>query len=272
MYSRLIIACVVSLAALTGCKHRASLDGVEGPSASISSVGSETVAAAHPETASRFNPFQALEDLFARRSPDETVVAEDVDAGEDPIQYVEPVAMHAVSAKDSGGDVRGEIVDGDLDEREVLPPYTLDTGDRIRVFVYGQPNLTRVYSVNDQGYVSVPLVGSVLARGLSTRALQGVIKRGLEKKYVKDAQVSIEVAVYRPFFIHGEVRTPGQFPYAYGMTVDKAVATAGGYSPRASKRGITVTRSIDGVRDVIDVAPSDYIFPGDTVMVDERFF
>ncbi|MGI9406387.1 MAG: polysaccharide biosynthesis/export family protein, partial [Hyphomicrobiaceae bacterium] len=131
---------------------------------------------------------------------------------------------------------------------------------------------TRVYTVDDQGRISVPLVGSVLARGHTTLTLERVIKGGLDNKYVKDAQVSIEVAVYRPFFILGEVRTPGQFPYVYGMTVEKAVATAGGYGPRASMRSIQVTRTINGSREVLDVTPMDYIYPGDSIMVEERFF
>jgi len=258
MYPRLIIVCIVGLVALTGCRNRASFTEFNSPNASISSI--EPVAVRQATHSS--GPFQRLEDMiYGSRSsstPGETTVAGETE--EHPIQYVDPTAPPYKTAVDIGT------------ERESLPRYTLDTGDRIRVFVYGQPNLTRVYNVDGQGRISVPLVGSVLARGRTTRALEGVIKGGLERKFVKDAQVSIEVAVHRPFYIHGEVRTPGQFPYVYGMTVEAAIATAGGYSPRASERGIKVARTVDGSRDVIVVAPSDYVRPGDIIKVDERFF
>ncbi|MGI9406422.1 MAG: polysaccharide biosynthesis/export family protein [Hyphomicrobiaceae bacterium] len=263
MFPRLIIVCTVGLTALTGCKHHASLSGFGSPSPSASVIGDADVVSAGVEQ----GPLERLGDFFFGRgeSAGETVSGEDIveDEGEDPIQYVEPVAnykatVHQASVEEDTG--------------ALLGPYTLDTGDRVRMFVYGQPNLSRVYSVSDQGLISVPLIGSVLARGRTTRALEGVIKGGLEWKYVKDAQVSIEVAVYRPFFILGEVRAPGQFPYVYGMTVEMAVAVAGGYSPRADKRDIQVTRMIDGERQAISVAPTDYIYPGDSIAVDERFF
>jgi polysaccharide export outer membrane protein len=151
-------------------------------------------------------------------------------------------------------------------------PYILDTGDRLRVFVYGQPNLSRLYTVDQIGNIAVPLIGSVQARGRTTIDLERAIASRLGRQFVKDPQVTVDVAQNRPFFILGEVRMPGQFPFVSGMTVEQAVAIGGGYTERASKRSYRITRKLGPLVDQIE-APGDYpLCPGDTVFVYERFF
>lgn len=151
-------------------------------------------------------------------------------------------------------------------------PYLLDTGDRLRVFVYGQPNLSRLYIVDHDGKITVPLIGAVRARGQTTYALEGSIRARLGSQFVKDPQVTVDVQQNRPFFILGEVRTAGQYPYVSGMTVETAVAIAGGFSERANERRMKITRRIDGMVDVMET-PLDYVVqPGDTVYIHERFF
>ena len=150
-------------------------------------------------------------------------------------------------------------------------PYLLDSGDRLRIFVYGQPNLSRSYTVDHAGQVTVPLSGEVTARGLTTVALERTIKSRLGTQYVKDPQVTVDMLQNRPFFILGEVKTAGQYPYVSGMTVETAVAIAGGYSDRATTQKFRISRRINGFVEVIE-APSDYVVqPGDTVTVFERF-
>ena len=151
-------------------------------------------------------------------------------------------------------------------------PYTLDTGDRLRVFVYGQPNLSRLYTVDQAGRISVPLIGNVMARGKSTTELEAVIRRRLGAEFVKDPQVTVDVQQNRPFFILGEVRNPGQFPFVSGMTVQTAVAIGGGYSERASERSVRITRTHDGVAEDFEAPTNFVLMPGDTVYVQERFF
>lgn len=151
-------------------------------------------------------------------------------------------------------------------------PYLLDTGDRLRIFVYGQPNLSRQYTVSHDGKISIPLIGNVMARGKTTNELQATIRAKLGAEFVKNPQVTVDVQQNRPFFIYGEVKTGGQFPYVSGMTVETAIAIAGGYTERASSRKFRVTRRINGFVDQIE-APGDYVLkPGDTVYVFERFF
>jgi polysaccharide biosynthesis/export protein len=151
-------------------------------------------------------------------------------------------------------------------------PYLLDTGDRLRVFVYGQPNLSRGYTVDHEGNITVPLIGSVHSRGLTTRDLEASIAAKLGSEFVRDPQVTVDVQQNRPFFIHGEVKTAGQYPYVSGMTVETAVAIAGGLSDRGSTRKFRITRRTNGFVEQI-IAPADYVVkPGDTVFVYERFF
>lgn len=150
-------------------------------------------------------------------------------------------------------------------------PYLLDTGDRLRIFVYGQPNLSRLYTVDQVGMITVPLIGAVNARGLTTFDLESVVRSRLGSEYVRNPQVTVDVQQNRPFFILGEVRNAGQFPYVSGMTIETAVAIAGGYSERASDRSFRITRRIDGNVEQIE-APADYVVkPGDTIYVYERF-
>jgi polysaccharide export outer membrane protein len=150
--------------------------------------------------------------------------------------------------------------------------YRLDSGDRVRVIVFGQDNLSRVYSVDTSGSVSLPLAGPMRARGLTTVELANDIAAELRRKYIKDPKVSVEVDTYRPFFILGEVKRPGGYPYVNGMTVEAGVALAEGYTERAKQRMVRLTRRFNGVNSTVMV-PTDYpVQPGDTIYVLERFF
>lgn len=150
--------------------------------------------------------------------------------------------------------------------------YLLDTGDKLRVFVYGQPNLSRIYTVDHGGWITVPLIGAVKARGISTFDLERSLKAKLGSQYVKDPHVTVDIQQNRPFFILGEVKTAGQYPYISGMTVKMAVAIGGGYSERANERRVQITRRVNGLVERMDV-PDDYVVqPGDTLYVYERFF
>lgn len=151
-------------------------------------------------------------------------------------------------------------------------PYLLDSGDRLRVFVYGQPNLSRIYIVDHGGWITVPLIGAVKARGMTTFDLERSLKNKLGAQYVKDPHVTVDMHQNRPFFILGEVKNAGQFPYVSGMTVKMAVAIAGGYSERANERRVQITRRVNGLVERMDV-PDDYVvLPGDTLQIHERFF
>ena len=151
-------------------------------------------------------------------------------------------------------------------------PYTLDAGDKLRIVVFGQDGITNSYMVGADGQLNLPLVGIVPARGSTTSELAHRISERLKQGYVREPHVSVEVEAYRPFFILGEVTTPGQYPYVANMTAETAVAIAGGFSPRADKRKVQLSRNAPGQQIKGDVPLSYPLRPGDTIMVKERWF
>ena len=160
-------------------------------------------------------------------------------------------------------------------ELEHAPPlnrYPLASGDRLRVIVFGQDQLSNSYAVDGSGRISMPLIGSVPVAGRDPAAVEREIALRLRKGYLRDPRVSVEVEAFRPFFVLGEVQSAGQFPYVEGMTARTAVAIAGGFSARGYQDAADLTRVIDG-EPVTGRVPLDTLLrPGDTVTVRERIF
>ncbi|MGL4324533.1 MAG: polysaccharide biosynthesis/export family protein [Beijerinckiaceae bacterium] len=150
--------------------------------------------------------------------------------------------------------------------------YRLASGDRLRVIVFGQDNLSNIYGVDAQGRVAMPLIGAVPAAGHTVRELEKGIESRLRQGFLREPRVSVEVDAYRPFFVLGEVNNSGQFPYVVGMTAQTAVAIAGGFSPRAYQATAEITRLIDGVPVTGTVPITAQLRPGDTVVIRERWF
>jgi len=165
-----------------------------------------------------------------------------------PVAYVEPVPVRYDAA------------------------YHLDAGDKLRVVVYGQEGLTNTYAIDAGGSITMPLIGSVPARGRTTAGLAAAISAKLRAGFIRDPSVAVEIEAYRPFFILGEVAAPGQYPYVPNMTVESAVAIAGGFSPRARRDSVTVTHTDGSGTARFVVPPGSPISPGDTVLVSERWF
>lgn len=150
--------------------------------------------------------------------------------------------------------------------------YTLGPGDKLRVVVFGQQGITGSYMVDAGGNISLPLIGSVSAQGHTTQQLASMIADRLKQGYVREPHVTVDIQSYRPFFILGEVTTPGQYPYVPNMTVVNAVAIAGGFAPRADKHEVQLTRNSGGHHYRGDVPLNYPLRPGDTLMVKERWF
>lgn len=153
-----------------------------------------------------------------------------------------------------------------------IQPYRLDSGDRLRVTVFEQTGLTGTYSVDQAGYISFPLVGAIAARGKTAQELEGIVAGELKKGFLRDPDVSIEIDQYRSFFILGEVGQPGQYAYVPGMTVQNAIAIAGGFSSRANQKTTDITRKINGKIMTGKVSISSPILAGDTIYIHERLF
>jgi polysaccharide export outer membrane protein len=151
-------------------------------------------------------------------------------------------------------------------------PYELGAGDKLRVVVYDQPSLTNIYEVSQTGNVSLPLVGDVPAAGSTAEQLGQRIRTRLAHGYIREPDVTVEVATYRPFFVLGEVGTPGQYPYVPGITAETAVAVAGGFTDRANRRMVRVSRTVAGKLYETRMPVTQPIRPGDTIYVPESLF
>ena len=150
--------------------------------------------------------------------------------------------------------------------------YNLGPGDRLRIVVYGQEGLTNSYAIDAAGAITMPLIGSVPARGRTPAGLAAEIAARLRNGFIREPSVAVEIESYRPFFILGEVQAPGQYPYVPNMTVESAVAIAGGFSPRARRDEVTLTHTDASGAGRFTAPLGTPIGPGDTVFVGERWF
>ncbi|MCE9649105.1 MAG: polysaccharide export protein [Parvibaculum sp.] len=149
--------------------------------------------------------------------------------------------------------------------------YRLGSGDKLRVIVYGEQDLSGEFDVTGTGRVSLPLIGQVQAAGKTLDEFSQEVATELQKGYLTSPKVSVEVLNYRPFYIIGEVDKPGQYPYTNGMTVLNAVAVASGFTYRANQDRVFITR--DGAKETeYPASQSVHVLPGDIVRIPERFF
>ncbi len=150
--------------------------------------------------------------------------------------------------------------------------YVLGPGDKLRITVFGEDNLSGEFNIGGNGRLSFPLIGDVPASGHSVAAVAQAITAALKDGYIKDPRVSAEVLTFRPYYLFGEVNKPGEYPYENGLSVLNAVATAGGFTYRANKKFVFMKR----VRDIkelrVRLTPELTLLPGDTVRIGERLF
>ncbi|TCP34091.1 polysaccharide biosynthesis/export family protein [Sphingomonas sp. BK235] len=152
------------------------------------------------------------------------------------------------------------------------PAYLLGPGDKVQIAVYGEQELTGEQLVGPDGSVTLPLIGRVIAKGRSVNQVSEDIRARLADGFVQNPSVAVTIVAYRPFYILGEVNTPGQYEYAQGMTVLSAVARAGGFTYRAKKGEVFVKREGDSREYHVKVTNDLLIQPGDTIRVGERYF
>ncbi len=149
--------------------------------------------------------------------------------------------------------------------------YLLGPGDKIIIQVYGEDDLKIETQLTDSGKINYPFLGEITAKGMSIKQLENHIYNGLKGDYFVEPNVFVGMVEYRPFFIHGEVKQPGGYPYKPGMTVNQAVALAGGLTERASREKIFIYR--EGNKSKAITADLNMkVNAGDTITIEQRFF
>lgn len=151
-------------------------------------------------------------------------------------------------------------------------PYKLGAGDNLRLNVFGQEEMSQEYRISDSGTITVPLIGSVAAEGRSLPELEEAIEAELREGILVEPSVTAEIITYRPFYVLGETRSPGQYPYVPRMTVLTAVSMSGGFTFRAEEDVVSITRMVDGQMAEFRAGPLALVEPGDVINVHERFF
>ncbi len=180
------------------------------------------------------------------------------------------LVLMAVLAAVAGCAERGVIAERPVSTENEA--YRLDTGDKLRIVVFGQPDLSGDFSVDSTGAVSMPLMPPIPARGYTTDEFEEVVAAELSRTLLRNPNVSVQVMEFRPFFILGEVQKAGQYPYVNGMTVQSAVAIAGGFTYRADEDRIKITRNRGDRIVELGVDSTAPVMPGDTILVRERYF
>jgi polysaccharide export outer membrane protein len=150
--------------------------------------------------------------------------------------------------------------------------YRLGSGDQIRVIVYGEDDLGGQFTVDGNGFVSLPLIGQVKASGFAAPDLEIAITNKLADGYVNNPKVSVEVTTYRPFYVIGQVNKPGEYAFVNGMTVLNAVALAGGYTAQADDADVYVRRNGTAREQEVAADQTTRIYPGDVVRVSQTTF
>src|SRR3981081_382291 len=150
--------------------------------------------------------------------------------------------------------------------------YVLRPNSRVRLKVYGESDIAGEYEIDSNGQVSIPLAGHIRAAGLTTKQLERSIASALAKGIVRDPRVNVESALDRPYYILGEVKKGGEYPYRLGLTVMDAVASAGGFTYRANENKVFLRRSGGSVEEVHALDAPVPVFPGDNIRVPERYF
>jgi polysaccharide export outer membrane protein len=158
------------------------------------------------------------------------------------------------------------------EESLVISNYKLDSGDTIRITIFGEDDMLLETRLDDTGVINYQFLDEIQVKGMSVKQLEQYITNGLKPDYYVNPVVQVTVLEYRPFFINGAVNNPGSYPYQPGLNISKAITLAGGLTERGSEGNIEVIRATDSTETALDVKMNDKVFPGDLITVGEGFF
>ncbi len=160
----------------------------------------------------------------------------------------------------------------ELSSSAVNEAYKLGSGDKIKITVFKQEELSGEYTINGAGQIALPLIGDVNTKDLTVKQVEDAIADKLKPDYLLNPRVNVQVLNYRPFYILGEVKEPKSYPYVDGMTYLNAVAIAGGFTYRAKEDHVMVIRMNDPKKNEVRLNMDEKVLPGDVIHVEERFF
>jgi len=158
-----------------------------------------------------------------------------------------------------------------------VAPYNvaarLQTGESLKVIVFGEDALSGLYDISPAGTVSMPLIGSIVAAGHTRAEVESAITKAYARgKFLQDPKITVSVVTYQPFYIFGEVTTPGKYPYTSGLDVLGAVSNGGGFTYRASRTTVLIRHAGEQVWQEYSLAAPTLIEPGDVIRIPERYF
>ena len=148
--------------------------------------------------------------------------------------------------------------------------YRLAAGDKVAISVFGEDDLSMSFTVSEDGLLNYPFLGQLKVTGLTTPELERSISNGLRGDYLINPEVTVRIEEYRPFFLNGEVNRPGSYEYKPGLTLEKALALAGGLSPRAARGKIEVKRASSDT--FVRIRMDEPVYPDDIINVPQSFF
>lgn len=157
-------------------------------------------------------------------------------------------------------------------EENSMSNYKLGVGDQIKVTVYEEPELTLDFVLSDAGTISYPFLGEIKVKGMTVSQLEKLLVEQLKQGYLVSPKVNVRMLGYRQFFINGEVKSPGGFAFMPGLTVQKAIALAGGLTERASRNSFSIVHDDDPSHTPQEAELNTPIRPGDILLVEESFF
>lgn len=150
--------------------------------------------------------------------------------------------------------------------------YHLGSGDKLKITIFNQEDMSGEYTVDGTGNVSLPLIGTINAKGLTLNDFENKLKEKLSPDYLLNPKIAIQVLNYRPFYILGEIKKPDSYPYVSGMTYLTAIAIAGGFTYRAKENFVYVIHSNDTEQKEIETRLEEPVMPGDIIRIEERLF
>lgn len=183
------------------------------------------------------------------------------------------LGLMALAGCESGQQAGGTAASGGTGGAGTPPVYLIGPGDELNIIVFGHPDLSGNFVIDNQGDLTMPLIGRMPVRGKTVDDITAEVTAAYGGSFLVDPRVSVELLNSRPFYIYGQVNEAGEYPYVRGITVRQAIAIAGGFTQRADTDEFVIYRQSEGGGETeLNATADSLVLPGDTVEVLRRLF